>query len=78
MPDATFKDKAMGKKVFVLGIVTDFALKWSRTLTEASDFFKDVWYCYSVNHVDQNLTYLLWTFALFAFLYHSLSTLVLT
>ena len=52
--------------------------KYGRTVAELTDLLKDIYYCISVNHVDETLTILLWFFALFAFLFRCLSILFLT
>lgn len=52
--------------------------QYGASLTEIVDFSKDFYYCYSVNHVDKNLTILLWVFALNLVLFKLLYIITLT
>jgi len=52
--------------------------QYGTTLTEVIDFSKDVYYCYSVNHVDENITILLWVFAIGLFSYEFLYIITMT
>ena len=51
---------------------------YSITVTETIDLIKDIAYCYTVNHTNQDLTVLLWVFALFAFAYNIISIGIMT
>ena len=48
------------------------------SLTEVVDFSKDIYYCYSVNHIDKYMTILLWIFALSLFLFKFLTITTMT
>lgn len=67
--------------VFILRLVMKFQSMtklYTRTVLEVVDFSKDCWYSYSVNHVNQELSILLWVFTLFAFSYKILDVVTMT
>ena len=77
--DTCFKHSKCCKIIKIIKNKVDpYSQQYGKGIMEMIDFSKDIYYCYIVSHVSQNLTILLWMFALYAFTYQFLYTMTMT